>query len=520
MRTTAVAEDDSGRIWLGTLDGLYYYTQNKIYRFAADTVLSAAHITSLFFSGNRLVIATHKDGLYVRTGNRLQHIGISDGLESNTCKKVTGDNAGNIWLCTDAGVHKIVFTGDTAFAVYKYVRSDGLVYPRVNNIALYGNSIYLATSKGILVLDKNPGASVHAPRIYITAARTKDTIVTDPDALQLRYDNHDLELSFTGIAFADGGDLQYKYVLEGAGNDTVFTRSNTVNLGAVKAGDYRFAVWAKAGNSAWSAAPAVFSFHVAPPFWLKPWFIAIAGCVIVMVIWLLYRRKLRLLKLAAEERLDRQRRVAQLEIEALRAQINPHFMFNVLNSIQHFYSRNDERRANFYMTSFAQLVRKSLTYSKDHWIPLAEEIAMISTYIELEQMRFDNRFRFEIIVPPEVKAANPRFPAMVVQTYVENAINHGIGHLEEGQGRLVLRFEQEQGRLCCIIEDNGIGIETPVRNKPNGHQSMGMNISAQRIEYLNQLYQADIRLVIQDRRRLCPAATGTIIEISLPLCQI
>jgi LytS/YehU family sensor histidine kinase len=231
-------------------------------------------------------------------------------------------------------------------------------------------------------------------------------------------------------------------------------------------------------------------------------------------------RRVQRIRAAERSKTELNRKMAELEMQALRAQINPHFIFNALNSIQNYYSQNDERNANRYLTNFATLIRQTLTHSRDNWLTLADEIAMIRTYIELERMRFRDKFSYNILVDDAVDTEQIKIPAMLIQPYVENAIHHGLRHLASKGGLLSISFSIRNKQLVCIIDDNGVGFSqaAEMEKRTTVHRSLGMEITKNRIETIGQLYNMHIGISIRDKDTTnTKAATGTEVQIIIPL---
>ncbi len=520
FRTTAITEDSRGSVWLGTLSGLFCKTGEKTTRFSKDSSLGNAHITALCCYGSKLIIGTHKDGLYVWNEGELLHIKVEQGLSSNSCREIAADDSGHVWVCTDVGIDRLSLRNSPAIQVYHYSRGDGLIAKQANHIELDRNSIYLSTTQGVLVLSRTPDGRNLSPNTFINWVRTRDTVFYEPAIITASYGSDDLEINFTGISYSEGNSLEYRYVLEGAGSDTVYTRLSTINLGAVRPGKHRFMVWSKVGNSSWSVKPAEFLLTIKPPFWLTYWFSILAITAVGATIWMIYRQRLKKMITEEQMRAQQQRQIIQLEIDALRAQMNPHFMFNVLSSIQSFYSQNNELQANRYLTSFSRFFRKTLLYAKNHWIPLDEEIKLLKSYVELEQMRFNGRFVFDFRISPRLNPPATGFPAMLLQPYIENAIAHGLSHPDIINGALLISFDIIGNEISCKIEDNGVGIHFANQHKADAHQSIGMKLCSQRIALLNQLYDAGIVMEISETAAEHPFQKGTLILIKMPLRKL
>lgn len=213
------------------------------------------------------------------------------------------------------------------------------------------------------------------------------------------------------------------------------------------------------------------------------------------------------------------KKLAEIELKAIRAQINPHFIFNCLNSIQLFVMQRDYEHAQKYLSDFSYLIRKTLDFSRRNFISLSDEITYLNTYLGLEKMRFEQKMSFEIMVDPDIGASELEVPAMLLQPYVENAVKHGMSNETNTSGFLSIRFTlPESDMLECVIEDNGIGIERSraLRSMPSHHQSSGMEISLNRAELLNKMYNTGIQIEIIDKSSTQDNNSGTLIKILIP----
>jgi LytS/YehU family sensor histidine kinase len=213
--------------------------------------------------------------------------------------------------------------------------------------------------------------------------------------------------------------------------------------------------------------------------------------------------------------------MAELEQMALRSQINPHFIFNCLNSIQQYVIYKDVPGANDFISKFSHLIRTTLKISTCEIINLEEEIDYIRTYISVEKKRFDNKFNYEIVVGSEVDVNRCYIPPMILQPYIENAIRHGIGLRKDNLGKLEVRMEHRQGYLACVIEDNGVGRKVAAQFKSRNaisYQSVGMSLVARRIEMYNkQAGRQSARIHIEDLVDHAGVGTGTRVSIMFPL---
>lgn len=214
------------------------------------------------------------------------------------------------------------------------------------------------------------------------------------------------------------------------------------------------------------------------------------------------------------------KKLADAEMHALRAQMNPHFLFNCLNSINNFIIKNEQELASEYLSKFSKLIRKVLSNSKEPKITLSNELEALDLYIQMEQLRFNNKFSYEINVDEEVEADYLEVPPLIIQPYVENCIWHGLMHKKDADGKLRIKIYQENNILVCIIEDNGIGrvaAEAVKSKSAEKNKSFGMSITKERLNYVNRenIAETNIEIIdlVDDKNN--PLGTKVIIRISI-----
>jgi len=215
-----------------------------------------------------------------------------------------------------------------------------------------------------------------------------------------------------------------------------------------------------------------------------------------------------------------QHKASELEMQALRAQMNPHFIFNSLNSINMFILENNKLQASEYLSRFSRLVRLILQNSQEALIPLERELEALQLYLELESLRFEDKFEYKISVDEEVDTTVLKLPPLIIQPYAENAIWHGLMHKKE-KGHLAIELYLGEEILYCKITDDGIGRKkaTELKSKSASvHKSMGMRITADRIQVLQQQHQKNTSISINDLVYPDGSPGGTEVLIKIPLC--
>jgi LytS/YehU family sensor histidine kinase len=212
-------------------------------------------------------------------------------------------------------------------------------------------------------------------------------------------------------------------------------------------------------------------------------------------------------------------KISELNQQNLRQQMNPHFIFNTLNSIQYYVFQQDKIAANDYMSKFATLMRKTLENSRQTAIPINDELDALKLYLELESLRFKQRFEWNIEVDEEVDTLIYKMPTMLIQPYVENAISHGLMQ-KEGKGYVHIALHHVNGSLMCTVEDNGIGRARAAelkKHRKGRHNSLGTTITESRLKLVNELYGNKMQVNYVDKVDINGNASGTRVEITIPI---
>jgi LytS/YehU family sensor histidine kinase len=212
-------------------------------------------------------------------------------------------------------------------------------------------------------------------------------------------------------------------------------------------------------------------------------------------------------------------KIAETEMIALRAQMNPHFIFNCMNIIDGLITENRKEEAKDFLQKFSKLVRLVLENSQHQLVPLGSDLKALELYTEMEAIRYNHRFIYAFNVEQELLEDNYKIPPLLLQPYIENAVVHGLRHIEDGVGKLLITMKNKNGKLFVTIEDNGIGrkrAEAINRENSKPHQQLGMKVTEKRIELFKAIDpNAGIQLEIKDLND--EENTGTIVEITLPL---
>lgn len=340
--------------------------------------------------------------------------------------------------------------------------------------------------------------------------------------LNLPHDRNFFTIGFSAQAYTLAYAVRFRYRLQGFDDWKEVTGMNTANYTNVPPGDYTFQLQAANNEGAWNEKMVQLFIQVATPWWQTWWFRIVSLLVVAAIVYWLYRFRIKQVKKKEQLKSQYEKKLANVEMSALLAQMNPHFLFNSLNSIDSYIIKNESKKASEYLNSFARLMRLILQHSRSNYISLKDELETLDLYLQMEGLRFRDQFRYEIKVVTQTDTASIVIPPMLIQPYVENAIWHGLMHKQDGTERkLELLIEERDNNLFCVIQDNGIGrakAQAQRAYKSAGKKrSMGMQITRDRMEIINKLYNINTCITITDLVDADGCAAGTRVELVIPV---
>jgi len=339
-------------------------------------------------------------------------------------------------------------------------------------------------------------------------------------SLSLPIDSNSLALQIGTINPDPNEVLKFEWKLEGHDDDWKSqSTSPFVYYPRLESGSYTFNYRVSSEQESLPIEGRKLDITIYQPYYITWWFLVgcIFGGVGLLILFIKWRTSV--IRKEEEKKTSFEKRLAEVEMSALRAQMNPHFLFNTMNSINHYILRNDTDNASHYLTKFSRLVRQVLNNSKSKTVSLEDEVSALRLYVELEQLRFEDQFNYDLIVDDNIKRDRILIPPMLIQPYVENAIWHGLMPLEDKKGKLMIRIKYKDEHIQVQVEDNGIG-RVASGNQKSVHvlkkKSLGMDITKDRIKTINQLYGSEATAVIQDLYEGSDAA-GTLVMLHIPI---
>ncbi|MCC7298648.1 MAG: histidine kinase, partial [Bacteroidia bacterium] len=492
----------NNRLWVGTISGLFHFN------IEGDTLADGVTMSNLnpVFANRINNIQSFRDGLLVSVfgagliylhKNSVTPINIPILDPSVLINKIIVYSNNQVMLLTNFGLYTINFPQTNSLKLGPVSVIDlrsGLNSNFINDAAFESENIWIATNSGINKmhisdLEKNPTK----PIVNILGIQTRDSIYPFQKNIVLQPQENSFIIKFEGLCFKKPDQFPfYRYAWLSNNNDTVwnYTNDRNIQLMNVKPGVYTFILTARSKSGDW-ANVKVMKIEVLPHFYQTWWFLALCLLIFSIILWYIFKTRIRRIQ---EKEIQKNTvevygfKTKEAELKALRNQMNPHFIYNSLNSIQRYMITKDFETANAYITKFSQLIRTGLTMSKLEYISLEKEIAFIKNYLELEQMRFENLFTYSIIIEPNVDVEMLNIPSLLIQPLLENSIKHGFKHITHGGIIKIAVRKVDNDHLEIILEDNGCGL-TDIKNPSTSHEvgtSMGIEIVKQRIHLLKE----------------------------------
>ena len=518
--------DDSGRIWYGSENfGYFDYQKGQFFNFSTDKDLPDSDIKvkstqaiAQSKDGN-LWLGTEKNGIAVISANHekltfIKSFTTSNGLASNDIAEIAIDHNGNVWIITGAGLSKINPTNDS---VENYGYQYGL--SGLHNLEVTpDNDILIGSNGGYFKFNpQSISPFTYDIKPYIRSFSIFDQpidfdqVIDSLGTIRLNYDQNFFSIEFGLIDYFQPNNRPLSYKLEGVDQSWQTSMNRKyLSYANLDGGNYIFKL--KASNGRELQLP----IFIETPFWKTPWFYILVAVVIFSGFLGFYLYRLRQIRKQEEIKSGYNKMINQLEMKALRAQMNPHFLFNSLNSIRYYILKEEFENASDYITKFSKLLRLILRNSRQNMITLKEELDTLRIYIEFEQMRFSKSFIFKEEIQESINPEEILIQPMTLQPFVENAIWHGLMP-KEGDRQLSLSLNKTENLLTVIIEDNGVGRKKASaikhENDMSETKSYGLQITDERFAILRSIRGKRSDFEITDLMDKDNRPTGTRVTI-------
>lgn len=543
-------QDSKRRIWVGAMTAIYCF--DETYRLLFKTGAGIHNAACMYeTSSDKFFIGTGR-GLYkmMLEDDRAAVIPVSTIMDNTPVAVIYRDSLAHYWFSSTSGL----FMSDTGLTTFrKFDYADNI------QSLLYSGNSFIRKRDGLAFFGGRHGVNYFIPekfdlQDYPLNVHVKSVFTTTGDTIpaagfqntSYAYNKGRFAFNITTPYYFNTSKIEFRYRLTGLYNDWVNNGNNhIISLTAMPPGKYQLEVAASTNGKIWYETKQPLTFTINPPFWKTWWFIALTGLVAGIILFVLQKRREDILRKKEKEKLQKQKlvaenlqyklevnqaRIAVLEnerkaitarLQSMRLQMNPHFLFNALNSIQQMIMTGNESNATLYLSKFSKLLRLVLTHSDRETVSLREEAEMLKLYIELEALRFEDTFTYSVEIEKDIDANDNKVPTLLIQPFVENAIWHGLLH-KEGDRELHVRFScNENEDLVCTIEDNGIGREaarsfSKKTSSHSHHTGKGVTVADERLKILNQQNGDSSKLEILDVMSATGEVKGTKVIITLP----
>ena len=469
----------NGKIVIATANGIMSFSNDTITNVKIDEKRFDKPIASLsIYNNTNLILCTDGFGAYITDFTKIKLLEQSDFLNVQSAFIENG----HIWLATNQGIFYYEKTKNTFQLKRKYTTNDGLSLNQTNSIIIVNDKILASSNNGISIIPIHQEKNKQFMAIYF------DTVTYDNNPIinkKIKYStNNQLQVKIASIDFSENPILSYKYQLLPVQKKWITTNSKQISFNNLPPNKYKLNIQSNGKKS-------TIQFQI-----LALWYQTIIAKIIFSILFLslfagliLFIRKRELNKQV--KKLNAQKKLADFELHALRSQMNPHFVFNSLNAIQYFITKNEIDLSEKYLVKFARLIRMFFDFSREKEIFLKEEIQLLNGYLEIEKMRFGENFNYQIKIINNRNVKDFKIPTMLLQPIVENAVNHGLFH-NKGKGLIKIFFTLvTTNSIQICITDNGVGRkkskeiqENSLKNKLKKNSST--NVIKERINLLNQ----------------------------------
>jgi hypothetical protein len=503
-------------------DGTFLFSKDfELIHFDRNHVLNRVfvekNITSLFQdSKGQIWIGLYNGGVICYPDETISSKNVITYLGANSITSIIEDYSNNIWVGTlNNGVFYLPEQQIVRYSAPQLFSDTSSKIEQTLGIKTLGSSDTASVSDLRIISTRSSIYDSIPPTIYINNLRimNRDTVIQTDYILP--YNLNFLNINYIGFSYKNPENIQYKYRMIGIDKNWTYTNNNSAQYTTLPPGEYEFLVSSMNKNGIWSESDAQMKFKITPPYWKTWWFIFTMLAAVTVLSGTILFLWIRNIKEKERAKSEIDKKIAAAELQALRAQMNPHFMFNTMSSIQHYITTNETESALRYLSKFSKLMRRILDNSKTATITVKNEVQTLDLYLSLESLRFKNKLKYFIDIDKSIDQNYDEIPAMLVQPYVENAIIHGINH-KEGVGTINISLTRENEFIKCIISDDGVGRKRSAeinKSKNKKHKSAGISITRERLNILNEAQENEANVVINDLVDERGNAAGTKIEI-------
>lgn len=511
-RINKIFKDKNENIWLGTTRGLYIIEPNGLYQ-KMDTGYFKTNISTFLYDGEGALLIGSDKGLIKYKNKKWSISKEGKGKSLETITSLTLDNKKRVWIGTLNGLYLLDDKNLLKIDTKNTLLSDeinAIEYDITKNYLWVGTTFGLS-SINLTLFDKTP---VNPPVAIFKTLRSKDSVYRVSDSINeivLPYTESNFAVRFSAVHFSSPDGIKFLYKFDNNKWQPAIGRQ--IEFATMPYGKHTLLL-KSIGEKDIEGPVASIYIIVERPFWATIWFKIVIGVTIGVIAYLILKKRFEIVRQKQQERLELQTKIAELRHQALAASMNPHFIFNALNSIQHFINSHNTEEATDYLAKFARLIRMMLDLGDKTFIPLKDELERINYYLELEKIRFGDKLTFTIDIDPQLLNEQQEIPNMVIQPVVENALWHGLLPANRN-GHLKIAFTKIGNSMRVIVDDDGIGVTESKRRKKSNHNSLGIKMIRERLDLLKRLSGYEAKINVMDKSEFNPPTQGTLVQINL-----
>ncbi len=530
--TSAVAEATYGQQLLRTIDTTraydLVYQKNKALWIASKNGLKrwdekmrssklikenelCVQINKLLLVKDVLWIGTNGLGLYAYhiASDSLEKI---EAVEGERIKDLLSASSDKLYVASEKGVESLQrITKKRELFINQ---GNALPDNDVHCLGLKGDTLLVGTPKGISLVPIGILSNQSITNgIRLTSIKLNEREIDESQLSDLRSNENNLSISFSNLDYARIPSVTYYYRLNKK-DPWKQTNKHELNFENLASGDYDFQIYTEGNKVNVLSVP----ISIATPFYKSAWFYALLAFVVILFFYWQFKQREKKQRALSQKENDINKRIAELELSALQSQMNPHFIFNALGSIQYFQHEN-VALADEYLGKFARLMRLFLESSKNKFTLVGDEQKLLELYLELEKVRLGDKLSFEINIDEDIDPTIDEIPSLILQPFIENAVNHGLFH-KEGPGYIHINMNKvSEEEIQVIIEDNGIGRAAAEEIKAKSlktHTSRAMQIVQEKLDVLTTETNFRISFQIEDLFDENNKPSGTKASLRLP----
>lgn len=494
----------NGEIYAGGQDGIYRLNGKDFVH-----CFSSKRIQEFQESKYGLLAATRGDGLFLFNEDTVK-ITHEQGLVNDWLNNIDSRDGKTFWLSSKKGVSSITFDDNNDYRLKSYTVTDGLLSNEIDYVVDGRKYLAMRSAGKVFIAQKDRLVKQREAVLHIEDFRVGDRSLLTEESIQLGHRENSVVIELTTICYSCLGNKNVRYELNG---ELFHTEQNEINLNSLSPGEYYVRIFLCNGTGEWIEADRSFDWVILPPFWKTPWFVSGGTFLSVVLVFFIFGQIRGRIRKRNEER----ELLEHFQQKALLLQMNPHFIYNSLNSIQSKVLSGEKLEAHRFIAKFGMLIRKNLEFSDLDLINIDTEIELLDIYLGLEARRLKKALNWRFDVDEGIDPKICRLPPFLLQPIVENAIWHGINQDEEGDGIIAVRIRAHYDQLIIEVCDNGVGVLKSTEKHHNRHKSKGSKILQKRMSLLESTYKVETTYSIQDLSE--EGGRGTRVTLKLPLIK-